>query len=458
MRMIQRNPVRSRTGIRHRILVLAVAAVVAVVTMTGVRQPDAAAAAVSYAMIGDSITWQATADLAAAIPGIRVDGVIGRSFGQVGDAYDLMMAGGSPDVLIIALGTNPPMTLSQVDAFMKKAGVIERIFFVNIRIPRDWESRINSMINSLPQRYENVSVIDWYGFSGERPEVFNTSGFHLSDQGKPIYAEFIAASVFSQTEECLPPTQTEPGSAGVGTVDPQSGIWYLRDPLTGDTTSFYYGNPGDRPFMGDWNGDGIDTPGLYRRSDGYAYLRYSNTQGVAEVAFLFGNPGDLPVPGDFDGDGFDTLSLYRPSENRFYIINELGSDGLGLGAADYWIDFGDTGDQPFSGDFDGDGTDTVGIHRPVSGLVAISASPKASFYFGASNDKLVTGAFDGGSEETIGVFRSTNASFYLRSTLASGPVDHSFRYGLSRHNPIVGFFGDLPGGSTPPHPAFCTQP
>jgi hypothetical protein len=69
----------------------------------------------------------------------------------------------------------------------------------------------------------------------------------------------------------------------------------------------------------------------------------------------------------------------------------------------------------------------------------------------------LVGAFDGGPIDTIGLFRSRSASFYLRSSLTSGPVDHSFRYGLSSHNPITGFFGPLPGGSTPPHRDFCAE-
>jgi hypothetical protein len=77
-------------------------------------------------------------------------------------------------------------------------------------------------------------------------------------------------------------------------------------------SSFFFGNPGDVAFSGDWDCDGVETPGLYRRSDGYVYLRNSNTQGIADVSFFFGNPGDLPVAGDFDGDGCDTVSIYRP--------------------------------------------------------------------------------------------------------------------------------------------------
>ena len=69
------------------------------------------------------------------------------------------------------------------------------------------------------------------------------------------------------------------------------------------------------------------------------------------------------MPGDTNGDGKDTISIYRPSEQRFYIINRLGSDGGGLGAADYFFSFGNPGDVPVVGDFDGDGIDTVGVYR-----------------------------------------------------------------------------------------------
>ena len=57
---------------------------------------------------------------------------------------------------------------------------------------------------------------------------------------------------------------------------------------------FFYGNPGDVPFMGDWDCDGVDTPGLFRLSDAFAYLRNSNSQGIADIrathAHLLGMP------------------------------------------------------------------------------------------------------------------------------------------------------------------------
>ena len=96
----------------------------------------------------------------------------------------------------------------------------------------------------------------------------------------------------------------EPDSVGV--VNTNSGLWFLRDGVSGATTSFYYGDPGDFPIMGDWNCNDIDTPGLYRQSDGYVYLRNENTQGIAHTKFFFGDPGDIPLVGDFNGDGCDT--------------------------------------------------------------------------------------------------------------------------------------------------------
>ena len=142
-----------------------------------------------------------------------------------------------------------------------------------------------------------------------------------------------------------------PPASGI-LVDPSQGLWFTPGP-GGELRAMFYGNPGDTPFVGDWDCDGVDSPGMYRPSDGYVYLRNSNTQGVADIEFFFGNPGDIPLAGDFNGDGCDTLSLYRRSEARVYIINRLGEDGGGLGEADFFFTYGNPDDIPFVGDFDG---------------------------------------------------------------------------------------------------------
>jgi hypothetical protein len=210
-----------------------------------------------------------------------------------------------------------------------------------------------------------------------------------------------------------------------GWVDPNSGVWRYA----GVVGQFYYGNPGDYPFVGDWNCNTMDTPGLYRQSDGFVYLRNSNTQGIADRTFFFGNPGDVPLAGDFNGDGCDTISIYRPSEARFYIINELGQDGGGLGAADYSFLFGDAGDKPVVGDWDGDGVDEIGLHRESTGFfyyrnTLSTGIADGEFYFGDPGDRFIAGDWgivDG--VDTPGLFRPSDRTFYFRHTLTQGNAD-----------------------------------
>jgi len=231
----------------------------------------------------------------------------------------------------------------------------------------------------------------------------------------------------------------------VGLVDPGTGKWHITT-LHGMVNQFYYGNPGDFPMMGDWDCSGTDTPGLYRQSDGYVYLRNSNTQGNADIRFFFGNPGDTPIAGDFNGDGCDTVSIYRQSEGRVYIINALGSDDGGLGAADYDYFFGNPGDKPFVGDFNGDGVDTVGLHRETTGLVYFRNSntqgvAEFEFFFGDPGDRLIAGDWSYDGMDTPGLYRPSDRTFYLRYTNTQGTADEQFTWGLSYWLPVAGNFG-----------------
>ncbi len=227
----------------------------------------------------------------------------------------------------------------------------------------------------------------------------------------------------------------------VGLVDTSAGRWHLRHG-SGTVSSFYFGNPGDYPIMGDWDGDGVRTPGMYRQSDGYVYLRNSNTQGVADLRFFFGNPGDVPIAGDFDGDGFDTVSIYRPSNQTFYIINALGADDGGLGAAEFSYVFGNPGDKPFVGDFDGDGIDTVGLHRESTGLVYFRNTHTQGiadnqFIFGDPGDRLIAGDWTGNGVSSPALFRPSNTTMYFRYTNTQGNADDWLPMGMSGWIPVM---------------------
>jgi glucose/arabinose dehydrogenase len=258
----------------------------------------------------------------------------------------------------------------------------------------------------------------------------------------------IILTVFTVLAVAAPAVAKDPDT--VGLMDPATGQWHLRNEAGGIAT-FFYGDPGDVPFVGDWDCDGTATPGLFRTSDAFVYLRNSNTQGVADVRFFFGNPSDVPLAGDFNGDGCDTLSIYRPSEQRFYIVNELGEDEGGLGAADFSFLFGNPGDKPVVGDWDGDGIDEVGLHRESSGFfywrdTLDTGVADGEIFFGDPADRFVAGdwgVIDG--EDTPGLFRPSDVTFYFRHTLTQGTADSQFTWTGAGPNwlPIAGAFGEI---------------
>jgi hypothetical protein len=89
------------------------------------------------------------------------------------------------------------------------------------------------------------------------------------------------------------------------------------------------------------------------------YLRNAHAGGGADVAFSYGREGDLPITGDWNGDGTTTVGLYRPSDRTFYLRNAHAGGG-----ADVAFSYGREGDLPITGDWNGDGTTTVGLYRP----------------------------------------------------------------------------------------------
>ena len=264
--------------------------------------------------------------------------------------------------------------------------------------------------------------------------IFTDTAVDLASPGFDTAMGWGRIAVDTAVAAALPPKPAE-DPCGFGPCDTvawvdDGGLWGLWDRLSqsASVSTFYFGNPGDVPFMGDWDGDGEATPGLYRQSDGFVYVKNANTQGNADLEFFFGDPGDVPLVGDFDGDGRDSVSIWRPSQARVFVINELGKDGEGLGAADFDFYFGNPGDTPFVGDFDGDGLDTIGLYRESTGFVHLTntlttATADLSFYFGNPGDQILAGDWDGDGDDTVGVYRPSNGTLYVNLNNTNGAAD-----------------------------------
>jgi hypothetical protein len=123
---------------------------------------------------------------------------------------------------------------------------------------------------------------------------------------------------------------------------------YLKSALTTGFADYtmVLGIPGDVGLAGDWNGDGVDSPGVYRLSLRKFYLndQVCNCSEFATYLFQFGNPGDYPVAEDWVGQGHDEVGLFRQSNGFTYLRNELTT-----GYADIIFVYGIAGDIPVAG-------------------------------------------------------------------------------------------------------------
>jgi hypothetical protein len=194
-----------------------------------------------------------------------------------------------------------------------------------------------------------------------------------------------------------------------------NGTWKVRDsnfPLIALPAPFgfktvTFGATGDLPVAGDWDGDGIDTPGVFRPSTGQFTLTDSTATSPSFASSItratFGTAGDLPISGDWDGDGKDSIAVYRPTTGETFFTNDDLSTTAGVAnvvspGIDIVAFLGIAEDLPIGGDWNGDGSDSLGLWRPSTGEFILSddnVGLRAVFVFGQTGDQPIVGDWDG---------------------------------------------------------------
>ncbi len=159
-------------------------------------------------------------------------------------------------------------------------------------------------------------------------------------------------------------------------------------------------------------------------------LLSSRTPGPVTMDFAYGRGSDKALTGDWDGNGTDTVGVRRAS--ALYLRNSNST-----GAADVSYAFGRSTDQVLVGDWDGDGTDTVGIRRGSTFYLANRHGGPTTvvFSFGRSTDRVVVGDWDGNGTDTIALRR--DGKFFLTGS-HGGAATSSFSFGRTTDVPYAG--------------------
>jgi hypothetical protein len=163
-----------------------------------------------------------------------------------------------------------------------------------------------------------------------------------------------------------------------------NGTWYFYDPTNSNQSSVVWGQAGDIPVPGQYDVGGYGPRGgptevaVWRPSTGVWWILNSG-RGTSRTV-QWGQVGDIPVPGDYDGDGITDLAIFRPSTATWWILNS--SDGSVRTAQ-----WGTVGDIPVPGDYDHVFHTEMAVFRPQGGIWYVYNGPGGQW--GTTGDRPV---------------------------------------------------------------------
>ncbi len=160
----------------------------------------------------------------------------------------------------------------------------------------------------------------------------------------------------------------------------------------------------------------------------------------------FGASTDRPVIGDWNGDGSDDVGVWRPSDRKFRLDGNGNAIWEATGGDTTTAAFGASADLPVAGDWNSDGKDEVGVWRPSTHQFMLDANGNGRWdgtagrdtltaAFGVSTDRPVVGDWNGDGKDEVGVWRPSTRQFML-DTNGNGRWD-----GTAGRDTLTGAFG-----------------
>ena len=222
----------------------------------------------------------------------------------------------------------------------------------------------------------------------------------------------------------------------VGRVNVGVALWrqpnfYFRRTQRGGPPSYvmaYGGKRGDKPLLGDWNGDGVKTPGI-RRGTAF-YLTNSLSPGHPYAAFHWGRASDVPLVGDWNGNGVDSLGLRHGS--TWFLKNPHDTSPHTIA-----FNWGRATDVPLVGKWNGPGRSGIGLRRGSTWYLKNSydSGPHTiQFDWGRATDIPIVGDWNGDGRDGIGLVRG--GVWYIKNRLDSSPHYRAFRWGRPTDKPF----------------------
>ena len=100
------------------------------------------------------------------------------------------------DAALVFLGTNygndENAYLRDLNRIVTELGDIP-IVLVTVSEYRDEVREVNQVVTTMPEVYDNISIVDWRAITAAYPDVLNEDGIHPTPAGREVLAEAVAA-------------------------------------------------------------------------------------------------------------------------------------------------------------------------------------------------------------------------------------------------------------------------
>jgi hypothetical protein len=134
--------------------------------------------------VGDSVMLDYQIPLEADIPGIDVEAAVSRQWAAGEDLLAQLKSEGQLGAeIIVALGTNGPISEADFVAMMSVVQGASLIVFVNVHVDRPWQDPNNAILARGAVQYPRIVIADWATLAASNPEWFGADGTHLAIDG-----------------------------------------------------------------------------------------------------------------------------------------------------------------------------------------------------------------------------------------------------------------------------------
>jgi hypothetical protein len=130
------------------------------------------------------------------VPNVEINAKVSR---QVADAIRILTAhrdaGQVGPVVIVHLGNNGAFRAKQFDEIMQVLSGAQKVVFVNVKVPRNWQDYNNEVLAAGVERYPQAELLDWHAASASRPDLFWKDGYHMRPEGAQVYVDLIVTKL-----------------------------------------------------------------------------------------------------------------------------------------------------------------------------------------------------------------------------------------------------------------------